>query len=147
MGAFGWSESFSDQPAGSACSPHVLQCIFQPLQYFSLTKPAATVFLLLFFRQANGARIWPWAYGPASMCLTTKAQGRHYEALQEQQQPDGNGHRIFRIPNRFILPLEFSPLYCSSSFSETLHFLFCSNSLVLPSIQLPVANILVVNST
>jgi hypothetical protein len=56
----------------------------------------------------GNVRVWPWAYGPASMCLTTKAQGRHYEALQEQQQPDGNGHRIFRIPNRFILPLEFS---------------------------------------
>ena len=44
----------SDQPAGSACSPHVLQCIFQPLQYFSLTKPAVTVFWLLFSDKRTG---------------------------------------------------------------------------------------------
>jgi len=31
--------------------------INQPLQYFSHTQPAATVFWLLFFRQANGANI------------------------------------------------------------------------------------------
>ena len=47
----------SDQPAGSACSPHVLQCIFQPLQYFSLTKPAATEFLLLFLDKRTGPLI------------------------------------------------------------------------------------------
>ena len=86
---------------------------------------------IILHRLGGNVRIRPWAHGPASMCLTTKAQGRHYEALQEQQQPDGNGHRIFRIPNRFILPLEFSPLYCSSSFSETLHFLCCSNFLLI----------------
>ena len=49
----------SDQPAGSACFSHVLQCIFQPLQYFSLTKPAATVFFLLFQTSERGQYPFP----------------------------------------------------------------------------------------
>jgi len=33
---------------------------------------------------------YSWAYGPDSMCLATQAQERHYEALQKQQEPEGN---------------------------------------------------------
>jgi hypothetical protein len=75
-------------------------------------------------------RIWPWIYGSAIMCLATKAQGRHYEALQKKQLPEGG--MILNIQKtKVIFLLQNSPsIYCSSS-SRTLYFLYCYSSPIL----------------
>ena len=53
-----WARSagleISDQLAAPAASPHMLQYNFQPLQYFSLTQPAATVLWLFFQTSERG---------------------------------------------------------------------------------------------
>ena len=115
----------SDQPAGSPCSPHMLQCIFQPLQYFSLTKPAATVFWLLFSDKRTGP-----GYGHGLMGRTTCASRprpkedtmKHYKNNRSRR-----GNKMEYSETKGYLPSrEFPFIYCSSPSSRTLYFLCCS---------------------